>query len=209
LSGVALVHGEPQWVRCRPRRGTHGCMEEPGSSPWEAASMAPAVGWRERDGMHGAVFMAAETTAFLPLATVRFSHGHGEVTAARPSGARRRARRRHEKGAKGPALPSRLRRTRAGVHACEHRGQHGRARRHARDADATWAHRHGAAKRKPRKQGSQACLAPAGPAPPRGQLRLRGGRCCSGRLRSPPPLPLLLLLRLRVGGQGIGFPRGG
>jgi hypothetical protein len=71
----------------------------------------------------------------------RVSHCHGEVTAARPSGARRRARRRHEKGAKGPALPSRLRRTRAGVHACECRGQH----RRARDADATRAHRHDAA----------------------------------------------------------------
>jgi hypothetical protein len=32
------------------------------------------VGWRERDGMHGAVFRVAETTAFLPLATVRASH---------------------------------------------------------------------------------------------------------------------------------------
>jgi hypothetical protein len=74
LRGVALVHGEPQWVRCRPRRGTHGCMAEPGSSSWAAASMAPAVGWRERDGMHGAVFRAAETTTFLPLATVRASH---------------------------------------------------------------------------------------------------------------------------------------
>jgi hypothetical protein len=40
----------------------------------------------------------------------------------------RRARRRHEKGAQGPALPSSLRRTRAGLHACERRGPHGRVR---------------------------------------------------------------------------------
>jgi hypothetical protein len=72
--GVALVHGEPQWVSCRPRRGMHGCMAEPGSSPWAAAGTAPAAGWRERDEMHDAVFRAAETTAFLPLATVRASH---------------------------------------------------------------------------------------------------------------------------------------
>jgi hypothetical protein len=74
LRWVALVQGEPQWVRCRPRRGTHGCMAEPGSSPWAAASTAPVAGWRERDGIHGAVFRAAETTAFLPLETVRASH---------------------------------------------------------------------------------------------------------------------------------------
>jgi hypothetical protein len=74
LRGVAFVHCEPQWVRCRPRRGTHGCMAELGSSPWAAASPAPAVGWRERDGMHGEVFRATENTAFLPLATVHASH---------------------------------------------------------------------------------------------------------------------------------------
>jgi hypothetical protein len=40
-----------------------------------------------------------------------------------------RAWRRHEKGAKCPTLPSRLRRTRAGVHACECRGPHACERR--------------------------------------------------------------------------------
>jgi hypothetical protein len=66
------------------------------------------------------------------LATVGASH---KATA----GSRRRGcprhggerRRRHEKGAKGPALPSRLQRTRAAVHTCERRGPHGRARGHA------------------------------------------------------------------------------
>jgi hypothetical protein len=67
LRGVALVQGKPQWVRCRLRRGTHGCMVEPGSSPWAAASTAPAVGWGERVGVHGGVFRATENVAFLPL----------------------------------------------------------------------------------------------------------------------------------------------
>jgi hypothetical protein len=142
--GVALVQGKPQWARCRPRRGTHGCTAEPGSLPWAAASTAPVVGWRERVGVHGGVFRATEIATFLPLGDcARVSHGHGEVTAARPSCVRRRVRRawrRHEKRAQGPALPSRLRRTRAGVHACEHCGPHRRAR-----VDATRAHRHGAA----------------------------------------------------------------
>jgi hypothetical protein len=61
-------------------------------------------------------------------------------------------------------------------------------------------------KGKPRKQGSQACLAPAGLAPPRGRLRLRGGWCYSGRLCSPPSLPFSFSSGLRVGGQGIESP---
>jgi hypothetical protein len=63
--------------------------------------------------------MATENAAFLPRGDrARVPQGHG--------GSRRRGRPRHggerrrrlEKGAKGPALPSRLQRTRAGVHAC-------------------------------------------------------------------------------------------
>jgi hypothetical protein len=86
LRGVALVHGEPQWVKCRPGRGTHGCMAEPGSSPWAAVSTAPAVGCRERDGIYGVVFRATENTAFLSLGDcARVPQDHGGVTAARPS----------------------------------------------------------------------------------------------------------------------------
>jgi hypothetical protein len=59
-------------------------------------------------------------------------------------------------------------------------------------------------------QRSQACVAPAGPAPPRGrpgfaaaaQVRLRGGGAAPGSSSSSSPL-----LRLRVGEQGTGFPR--
>jgi hypothetical protein len=65
--------------------GTHGCTADPGSSPWAVASTAPAVGWRERDGVHGGVFRATENVAFPPLGDrVRGLHGHGGVTAARP-----------------------------------------------------------------------------------------------------------------------------
>jgi hypothetical protein len=86
LHGVALVHGEPQWVRCRSRRDTHGCTAEPGSPPWAAASTAPAVGWRERYRVHGGVFRATENVASPPLGDrARVPHGHGGVTAARLS----------------------------------------------------------------------------------------------------------------------------
>jgi hypothetical protein len=106
------------------------------------ATHAGAQGWGSRWGV------VATLTACFPLATVRAFY---MATATRPSCARRRARqaqrvrRRHEKRAQGPALPSRLRRTCAGVHACERRGPQMRARGHARDAHATRAHRHGAA----------------------------------------------------------------
>jgi hypothetical protein len=87
--------------------------------------------------VHGVVFRASQNATCYPSATV---HAF-KTTATRPSRARRRrgehgglgdhgeARKRTE----GPALPSRLRRTRAGVHACERRGPHG----HARIANAT------------------------------------------------------------------------
>jgi hypothetical protein len=47
---------------------------EPGSTPWVAASAAPVVGWRVRDGVHGVVFRATKNAAFLPLATVCASY---------------------------------------------------------------------------------------------------------------------------------------
>jgi hypothetical protein len=66
--------------------GTHGCTAEPGSLPWAAASTAPAVGWRERDGVHDGVLRVTENVAFPPLGDrARVLHGHGGVTAARPS----------------------------------------------------------------------------------------------------------------------------
>jgi hypothetical protein len=49
-------------------------------------------------------------------------------------------------------------------------------------------------------ESSEACLAPAGPAPPRGWLRLRGGRCCSGRLCTSPSSPFSSSFSSRVSG---------
>jgi hypothetical protein len=66
--------------------------------------------------------------------------------------------------------------------------------------------RHGEGEAK-EARGSQACLAPTGPAPPRERLQLRVGRCCSEYLRSPSlPLPLSFSSSLRVCGQGIESP---
>jgi hypothetical protein len=102
------------------RRGVVAAFTaELGLTPWVAASAAPVIGWRERDGVHGGVCRRPRTWRPLLWATVRASHKAtaGSRRRGRPRhGAERR--RRHEKGAKGPALPSRLRRTRAGVHAC-------------------------------------------------------------------------------------------
>jgi hypothetical protein len=114
------------------RRG--GVTAEPGSTPWAAASAAPAVGRRVRDGCTAWCLGRPRMRRATPLATVRALY---MTTATRPSCARRRARRawrvrrvrrRHGKGAQGQALPLRLRRTRAGVHTCERRGPHGRTR---------------------------------------------------------------------------------
>jgi hypothetical protein len=71
------------------RRGVVAALTaEPGSTPWVAASVAPVVGWRVRDGVHGVVFRVTKNAAFLPLATVRASY----MATARP---RRRARSTH------------------------------------------------------------------------------------------------------------------
>jgi hypothetical protein len=79
----ATVAGGQGWGRDGASRW---CMAEPGSSPWAAASTAPAVGWRERDGVHGGVFRATENVGPPPLVDrARDPHGHGGVTAARPS----------------------------------------------------------------------------------------------------------------------------
>jgi hypothetical protein len=120
-------------------------MAEPGSSPWAAASTAPAAGWRERDGMHGAVFRAAETTAFLPLATVRAYH----MATAR---SRRRGRpvyggEHGEHGVctkKGPKARPCLQGYGAHVLGCTLASAVARTGARA-DTHATRAHRHGAA----------------------------------------------------------------
>jgi hypothetical protein len=130
-------------VRCRPRRGTHGCMAEPSSSPWAVASTAPAAGWRERDGMHGAVFRAAETTTFLPLATVHASHM--ATTRSRRRGRPVYGGEHGEHGVgtkKGPKARPCLQGYGARVLGCTLASAV--ARTGAR-ADATRAHRHGAA----------------------------------------------------------------
>jgi hypothetical protein len=130
-------------VRCRPRRGTHGCMAEPGSSPWAAASTAPAVGWRERVGMHGGVVRATENAAFLPpsdRARIPQDHGGAAVLGMAASGGV------GSKKGQRPGLAFK-----ATAHACwgarlrAPRPTRVRACGHARDTDATRAHRHGAA----------------------------------------------------------------
>jgi hypothetical protein len=71
--------------------------------------------------VHGVVFRASQNAMCYPLTTVRVF----KTMATRPSRARRRRGEHgglgdhggHEEGVQGPALPSRLRRTRAGVHA--------------------------------------------------------------------------------------------
>jgi hypothetical protein len=127
----------------RPKRGGAAeCTPEPGPTPWAAVDKATAFGCKHA--------CKKTATVFLPLGDrARVPQGYGGVTAAswrrgrpRHGGERRR---RHEQGAKSPALPSRLRRTRAGVHACERCGPHGRARGRARDADATRARQHSVA----------------------------------------------------------------
>jgi hypothetical protein len=38
-------------------------MAEPGSSPWAAASTAPAVGWHKRDGDYGGLLRVTKDVA--------------------------------------------------------------------------------------------------------------------------------------------------
>jgi hypothetical protein len=62
-----------------------GFTAELGSSPWAAASTAPAVGWRKRDGDYGGVLRVTKDVASPFLGDrARDLHGHGEAMAARP-----------------------------------------------------------------------------------------------------------------------------
>jgi hypothetical protein len=106
-TGHARVHGGARLVAMGG--GKHGARD------WVA---------RTRRGARWCLGRLRTRRAFLWRPCARFPWPRS----TRPSCAWRRARRRHKKGAQGSALPSRLGRTRAGVHACERRSPHGCAR---------------------------------------------------------------------------------
>jgi hypothetical protein len=117
------------------RRGVVAAFTaELGSTPWVAASAAPVVGWREREGVHGGVCRRPRTRHSFLLATVRVSHKAtvGSRRRGRPRhGAERR--RRHKKGPKArPCLQGYGARVLGCTLARERRGPHGRARTHTR-----------------------------------------------------------------------------
>jgi hypothetical protein len=124
------------------RDGTRtGCTAEPGSSPWAAASTAPAVGWLKRDAVSAVCSGQPRKWRPLPLATVRATHmataGSRRRGLTRHDGERRR---RHENR---PKARPRLQGCGACVLGCTPvRGRRGRKDAHA---NAKRTRQHGAA----------------------------------------------------------------